>query len=331
MSRRVFWEIVEALSPHLQRRVTFYRVPLMLDYIIAYALYGWASGETYKTSTSSFGIGRASGLIAVEDVTRALLRVYRKKIVWPSGLRRLVVLRTFVAKGFPNSYGCIDCTHIYMYKLVNAPSENYFDRKHRFLVVAQVVVDLDLLVTDVFVGYPGSCHDIRVLQLSILWTRAKEAGLSRGPLVLLPLGVKTHGYILDDSGYPPMEWIVVPYGGTGRFVDDERFDNKQRVAKGAVERAFGRLKGRWRFFLRTDKMNTDTLPQQFQVVCISHNIPLDVGIDFDENLLWEVDVNGMRQRVELGLDYPPRPIAGNFNRPRALALHEALAKRMKHE
>ncbi|GBG62552.1 hypothetical protein CBR_g31191 [Chara braunii] len=68
MSPRVFREIVEALSPHLQRRVTFYRVPLMPDHIIAYALYRWASREMYESNTSPFSIGRTSGLIAVEDV-----------------------------------------------------------------------------------------------------------------------------------------------------------------------------------------------------------------------------------------------------------------------
>ncbi|GBG82077.1 hypothetical protein CBR_g34357 [Chara braunii] len=281
MSPRVFMEIVEALSPLLQRRVTFYRIPLQPDHIIAYALYRWASGETYESSTSAFGIGRASGLIAVEDVTRALLRVYSDKIIWPTGMRRTLVLRSFEAKGFPNCCGCIDCTHVYVDKPANAPSENYFDLKHRFSVVAQVVVDLDLRITDIFVGYPGSCHDIRVLQLSSLWARAEEGDLFRGAPVVLPFGVRTHGYILGDNRYPPLEWIVVPYGGTDQIPDEERFDNKQKVARGAVERAFGRLKGMWRLFLRTHKTNMDTLPQQFQAMCILLNILLDAGIEFD--------------------------------------------------
>ncbi|GBG70057.1 hypothetical protein CBR_g4885 [Chara braunii] len=331
MTPRVFMEIVEALSPlFLQRRVTFYRVPLQPDHIIAYALYRWASVETYESSTSSFGIGRASGLIALEDVTRALLRVYSDKIVWPTGMRRTLVLRAFEANGFPNCYGCIDCTHVYVDKLANAPSENYFDRKHHFSVVAQVVVDLDLRITDVFVGCPGSCHDIRVLQLSSLWARAEEGDLFCGAPVVLPFGVTTHGYILGDNGYPPLEWIVVPYRGTDQIPDEERFDNKQKVARGAVERAFGRLKGMWRLFLRTHKTNMDTLPQQFQAVCILHNIRLDDGMEFDDNLLWEVNANGVRRRVDLGFDHPPHPIAENFNRPRALGLREVLAERMKH-
>ncbi|GBG64299.1 hypothetical protein CBR_g41218 [Chara braunii] len=159
MSPRVFREIVENLSPILQRRVTFYREPLQPDQIVAYALYRWTWGETYESSSCSFGIGRASGLVAIRNVTAALLSVYREKVAWPTGVGKAIVLRAFADKGFPNCHGCIDCTHIYGDKPTNAPAEDYYDRKRRFSVVAQVVVDLDLRILDVFVGYPGSCHD----------------------------------------------------------------------------------------------------------------------------------------------------------------------------
>ncbi|GBG86931.1 hypothetical protein CBR_g44385 [Chara braunii] len=298
MSPRVFREIAEACAPHLQRRVTFYREPLQPDQIVAYALYMWASRETYESSTCNFGTGRASRLIAVRNVTAALLRVFGEKIAWPTGVRKLVLLRAFADKGFPNCHGRIDCTHIYVDKPANAPSENYYDRKRRFSIVAQVVVDLDLRVLDVHMGYPGSCHDIRVLHLSSLSLRAEEGLLFRGPPVTLSFGVKTNGYVMADNGYPPSEWMVVPYEGINQHVDEERFDNKQKVARRAVERAFGRLKGMWRLFLRTHKTNLDTLPQQFTAMCILHNILIDVGIPFDENLLWEVDANGVRRRVD---------------------------------
>ncbi|GBG71947.1 hypothetical protein CBR_g10884 [Chara braunii] len=302
MSPRVFREITEACAPHLQRRVTFYREPLQPDQIVAYALYRWASGETYERGTCNFGIGRASGLVAVRAVTAALLRVYADKIAWPSGLRKLVVLRAFADKGFPNCHCCIDCTHIFVDKPANAPSENYYDRKRRFSIVAQVVVDLDLQVVDVHCGYPGSCHDIRVLQL---------------------------GYVLPDNGYPPSEWMVVPYGGINQHVNDERFDNKQKVARGAVERAFGGLKGMWRLFLRSHKTNLETLPQQFTAVCILHNILIDAGIPFDENLLWEVDANGVRRRVDLGMEEPLQPVSMLTTTDEALALRTALSERLK--
>ncbi|GBG67320.1 hypothetical protein CBR_g459 [Chara braunii] len=250
MSPRVFKETRRRVRL-IQQRVTFYGEPLQPDQILAYALY----------------------------------RVFGDKIAWLTGLCKLVVLRVFADKGFPNCHGCIDCTHVYVDKPANAPSENYYDRKRRFSIVAQVVVDLDLRVLHVHMGYPGSCHDIRVLQLSSLLVCAEEGSLFCGPPVTLPFGVKTNGYILADNGYPPSECMVVPYGGINQHVDEERFDNNQKVARGGVERAFGRLKGMWRLFLQTHKTNLDRLPQQFTAVCILHNMLIDVGIPFDENLL----------------------------------------------
>ncbi|GBG91502.1 hypothetical protein CBR_g52458 [Chara braunii] len=331
MSPRVFSEIVEACAPHLQRSVTFYREPLQPNQIAAYTLYRWASGETYRNITCNFGIGRASGLVAVRDITAALLRVYGEKIAWPAGVRKLVVLRAFADKGFPNCHDYIDCTHIYVDKPVNAPSKNYYDRKRRFSIVTKVVVDLDLRVLDVHMGYPGSCHDIRVLQLFNLWQRVELGSLFRGPLVTLPFGVQTDRYILADNGYPPFEWMIIPYGGVNHDVDEEQFDNKQKVARGAVERAFGRLKGMSRLFLRMHKTNLDMLSQHFTAVCILHNILIDTGIPFDENLLWEVDANGVRQRVNLRIEEPLQPVSMITSIDEALALRDALAKRIKHD
>ncbi|GBG58818.1 hypothetical protein CBR_g219 [Chara braunii] len=326
MSRRVFMEISEACAPHVQGQVTFYREPLQSEQIVAYALYRWATGESYDNSTSSFGMGRTSRVRSVRDVTTAILRVYGEKISCPTGVRKQVVLRAFLDKGFPNRHGVVDCTHIYVDKPANVPSKNYFDRKHRFSVIAQVVVDLDLRVLDVFVGYPGSCHDIRVIQLSSLSRRAEEGLLFRGPPVTLPGGVTTNGYILGDNGYPPSEWVVVPYGGINQHPDEERFDTKQKVARGAVERAFGRLKGMWRLFLRTHKTDLESLPQQFTAVCVLHNILLDAGIEFDENLLWEVDANGVRRRVDLGIHRPLQPVSMLSSTREAHALRNALVQ-----
>ncbi|GBG82032.1 hypothetical protein CBR_g34213 [Chara braunii] len=288
----------------------------------------WASGEIYESSSCSFGIGRALGLVAVRDVTAALLAVYREKVAWPPGVRKAIVLRAFADKGFPNCHGCIECTHIYVDKPANAPAEDYYDRKRRFSVVAQVVVDLDLRILDMFVGYLGSCHNVRIIHLSTLWSRAAAGELFTGPPVLLPFQVQTNGYLLAGNGYPPSEWMVVPFGGVVQHPLESCFDSKQKTARGEVERAFGRLKGMWRLFLGSHKTNMETLPQQFVAVCILHNILIDAGIPFDENLLWEVDANGVRGQVDLGIHRPPRSLCMGTSTGKAIMLQQALAERM---
>ncbi|GBG59022.1 hypothetical protein CBR_g24370 [Chara braunii] len=243
MSRAMFNQIVAACAAHVEKIVTHYRMPLPVEQVIAFTLYRWASGETYESGTSAFGIGRVTGLQAVRDVTAVLLNAYPDAMKWPIGRRHAQILRAFQDKGFPNCFGAIDCTHIYIVKLAGAPSVNYYDRKQKFSVQAQVVVDLDLRILDVHVGYPGSVHDVRVLHNSHLWRRAESGDLLDAPLENLPHGVVTRGYLLGDNGYPvACPWIIQPYGGIFQGPDEERFDTRQKVARGCVERAFGRLK-----------------------------------------------------------------------------------------
>ncbi|GBG69119.1 hypothetical protein CBR_g3817 [Chara braunii] len=185
MSKSVFYGIVAALSSYLQRQITPFRQPLQPKRIVAYAVYRWASSETYDSGTSNFGIGRASGIAAVEDVTRALHRAYPDKIKMPTGSRRKQVMDAFERKRFPRCMGAIDCTHLYVDKPANAPAENFCDRHRQFSVVAQVVVDMDMRILDVFVGYPGSVHDSRVLRNSSLYRRAQAGAIfDADPLVL---------------------------------------------------------------------------------------------------------------------------------------------------
>ncbi|GBG70825.1 hypothetical protein CBR_g8125 [Chara braunii] len=134
MSTSMFNHIVAACAAYMEKKVTHYRMPLPVEQLIAFALYRWASGETYESGTSAFGIRRETGLQAVRDVTSALLQAYPDAIKWPMGRRRAQILRAFCEKGFPNCFGAIDCTHIYIDKPAGAPSENYYDCKHKFSV-----------------------------------------------------------------------------------------------------------------------------------------------------------------------------------------------------
>ncbi|GBG61042.1 hypothetical protein CBR_g18637 [Chara braunii] len=160
----------------------------------------WASGETYESDTSSFDIGRATGLLAIHDVTSALLKVYPATIKWPTGRRRVQIMRAFREKGFPNCYGAINYTHIHIDKPADAASDNYYDHKQKFSVQAQVVVDLDLRILNVHVGYPGSVHDVRVLHNSHLWRRAESGELFDAPPKNLLHPVVMLGYLLGDNG-----------------------------------------------------------------------------------------------------------------------------------
>ncbi|GBG91207.1 hypothetical protein CBR_g52089 [Chara braunii] len=320
MAGTVFNDIVAACCPFLHCTLTHYREPLQPDHIVACALYRWASGETFESSTPPFGIGRCSGIKAVQDVTTAILAAYLEKIAIPSSRRLVQVLRAFSGKGFPNCFGAIDCTHIYVDKPANAPSDNYFDRKQQFSAVAQAVVDHDMRIIDLFVGYPGCIHDQRMLQNSSLIRRAESGAIFNEDPIVLSGGVWMTGYLLGDNGYAPQTWIVIPYGAL--------FGMLQKNTRGVVERVFGRLKGMWRLFLLHHKTNMNNLPQQFVAICIIHNLLLEVMVAFDEGLLLDLDRDGNPVPIDLGLQDLSRPVCQANTTEAALTLRDVLRMHM---
>ncbi|GBG83871.1 hypothetical protein CBR_g37669 [Chara braunii] len=299
MGEDVFRGIVANVRPHLHCSLwTRYRAPTPPEQLVAYALYRWASGESFEHSATSFKLGRETGRVAVQDVAAAIVRAYPDEVSFPTGHRLVDAMEKFQAKGFPRCYGAIDCTHVYIDKPAGRMAAPYCDRHKRFTVVAQVVTGSDLMVYDVVVGWPGSVHDSRVLHHSSLFRRADSRALFRADPLVLPGGVTTRGYLLGDNGYPSLPWLVTPYGGQQvPGTDHDLFDSQQKAARGCVERAFGRLKCMWRMFLRTHKPNIRLLLLQFHAVCVIPNLLIRVGVEMDpeleerpeedEDVLWE--------------------------------------------
>ncbi|GBG67073.1 hypothetical protein CBR_g78854 [Chara braunii] len=131
----------------------------------------------------------------------------------------------------------------------------------------------------------GTSYDVRVLMNSSLRERAEDGSLFRADPLALPGGIETSGYLLGYGGYPSLPWLVVPFGGPQEDGSDtEVFDTAQKRCRGRVERAFGRLKGMWRMFLRTHKPHITSLSLQFRAVCVIHNLLIRCGVQMDPAL-----------------------------------------------
>lgn len=95
----------------------------------------------------------------------------------------------------------------------------------------------------------------------------------------LPKGDKAfHGLqiplmLLGDAAYPRLPWILkgyaTPPGGLSR--EEESFNAYHSSGRNVVERAFGRLKGRWRITLKRADINYKFMPTVIAAACILHN------------------------------------------------------------
>ncbi|KAG5877220.1 hypothetical protein JTB14_036428 [Gonioctena quinquepunctata] len=134
--------------------------------------------------------------------------------------------------GIPGAIGAIDGSHIEIPK----PEQNqdsYINRKGYHSLLLQGVVDNNKKFIDVFCGEPGSLHDARLLRRSALYGKNLEDPAFMGDF-----------FLLGDSAYPNLEWIVTPFSDTGFLSEEQKLFNKRLSSKRVViKNAFGILKG----------------------------------------------------------------------------------------
>ncbi|CAH1380903.1 unnamed protein product, partial [Tenebrio molitor] len=108
----------------------------------------------------------------------------------------------FRENGFPGVIGTIDGSHIKIDKPSDDP-ESYMNRKGYYSIQIQGVCDHQAQIRDVFLGFPGSVHDSRVLRCSPLFDSLAEKC--------------QNFYLLGDSGYPVLPHLLTPFKDRGQL------------------------------------------------------------------------------------------------------------------
>ena len=139
---------------------------------MAIALWRLGTGESYRSTSVTFGVGKCTALNIVHEFVQVLFQIRENYISFPPNGRELDgVMQNFGFKhGLPQVAGVIDGTYI----KIKAPKEEheaYYNRKQCYSLVLQAVTDSECKFLDVSVGYPGSIHDARVFRRIELYRR----------------------------------------------------------------------------------------------------------------------------------------------------------------
>jgi hypothetical protein len=122
-----------------------------------------------------------------------------------------------------------------------------------------------MILMNTFAGYPGSCHDQRVLTNSALW--ANSAAI-----------FEDGSYLLADAGYACQSWLVAAFRKNNMTPAQQRFNRAHASCRNVIERTFGVLKGRWRILLGLNVMDMTLACYLIQACCQLHNLCIRSGV-----------------------------------------------------
>ncbi|KAL4334332.1 hypothetical protein GQ457_07G045250 [Hibiscus cannabinus] len=317
MSKSTFELICEELNSVIAKEDTTLRNAIPVKQRVAVCIWRLATGEPLRLVSKRFGLGISTCHKLVLEVCSAIRSVLMPKYLhWPDEDSLRKIKEEFEGiSGIPNAVGSMYTTHI----PIIAPKISvaaYFNKRHTernqktsYSITVQGVVDPRGVFTDVCIGWPGSMNDDQVLEKSALFQRA-NGGLLKGV------------WIVGSSGYPLMDWVLVPYTQQHLTWTQHAFNEKIGEIQKVAKEAFGRLKGRWGCLQKRTEVKLQDLPVVLGACCVLHNIceireeGIDPDLEFelvDDEMLPEValkSVSSMKARDAIAHNLLHHGLAG---------------------
>ena len=167
----------------------------------------------------------------------------------------------------PGMLGSIDCTHFTWRNCPKYLKGQYKRGDHQYpTIMLEATASYDLWIWHSFFGPPGSNNDINVLNQSPLYVTERN-GTAPNSSFYLRGRLYKRGYYLADGIYPKYSTLVkaYPYPTDPK---EKKFKKLQESARKDVERAFGRLKGKWFILSRPLRPMTVAKIRQIVYTCI---------------------------------------------------------------
>ncbi|KAF9612596.1 hypothetical protein IFM89_002192 [Coptis chinensis] len=282
MSPATFDLICEELNSVVAKEDTMLRAAIPVRQRVAVCIWRLATGEPLRLVSKRFGLGISTCHKLVLEVCLAIKTVLMPKFLqWPDEDTQDGIKKEFEkASGIPNVIGSMYTTHI----PIIAPKVSvaaYFNKRHTernqktsYSITVQGVVNPKGVFTDICIGWPGSMPDHEILEKSALYHRGSGGALK---------GV----WVVGTSGYPLMDWVLVPYTSQHLTWTQHAFNEKIREVQRVSKEAFARLKGRWSCLQKRTEVKLLDLPTVLGACCVLHNIcemrneVMDPELNFD--------------------------------------------------
>ncbi|KAH9624376.1 hypothetical protein KSS87_011888, partial [Heliosperma pusillum] len=183
---------------------------------VAVAIRRLCSGDSLISIGDSFGMHHSTVSQVTWRFIECMERCGLQHLQWPTSDKELAEIKSKFEKirGFPNCCGAIDTTHITMCLPFSDPANKvWLDPQKNHSMLLQAVVDPDMRFRDIVTGWPGKLSDLGVLKSSTLFNLCEKGKRLNGKNINLSEKFETREYIVGDSGFPLLPWLITPYQG----------------------------------------------------------------------------------------------------------------------
>lgn len=247
-----------------------------------------ANQEPFRAVGDRFGLNRGTAHKCFMEVCRCIRKnLYQPYIKWPATTAECQHnADEFETRySFPGCVGCIDGSHIPIKPPAN-DRDSYINRKGFPSINLLAVCDQKMKFIATYAERAGSVHDARVFRVSELGRKA----------VNNELFPSKDFHLLADSAYALMPQVIVPFRDNGHLTHQQKtFNVRQSATRSVIERAFGRLKGKFRRLRGLDVTRTDFGPMVIETACILHNVIITEDDTEDDDEADEVAEAGAQQ------------------------------------
>ncbi|XP_026282274.1 uncharacterized protein LOC113209121 [Frankliniella occidentalis] len=241
-----------------------------LHFAVIITLYWMAAGMSYRVCGNTFDIARSSACDLVSDILNVILRLARDVIKCPSAEEVEVIGQNFGRMaGSPVFLQCAGAIDVCQLRTLCEPErhDEYINQKLFYSIAMEALVDHTAKFLHICVGFPGSCHDLRILRHSGLYRNRNYP--------------PEEFFIIGDGGYMSLRQpiaLVTPYRDVNLTADQRSFNYHLSKIRATVERAFGLMQARWRaLFHRAIEIKLRKAVKLITACAILHNICLDAG------------------------------------------------------
>ena len=271
----MFQELVDTLTPIIQKQPTVMREALPVGLRLAVTLKFMCSGESYPEIAHLFRISTSSICNIISETCDAIHAHYGDELLMPPDEPqkwKQAAARFEDKWQLPHCVGALDGKHIAIKKPGKSGS-TFHNYKGFFSILLMAMVDADYKFQWVTVGAAGACSDAQIwnrcdLKRHILQGRI---GWPEGEPLAGQAEVSQY-FIAADEAFALQTWLQKPFPRRGLSPEQLIYNYRLSRARRVVENAFGILAKRFQCLLTTMQLQPKKVEKVVLATTCLHNI-----------------------------------------------------------